>query len=104
MAIKPEDDKRYPAFEVVGWLYQFRRITFRVSNGMANLKRIIDKIITDKKLEGTFAYIDNVTVCGHDQKDHLENLRGFMDTVNRYNPSLNNEKCSFGQNIINLLG
>ena len=71
---------------------------------MASFQRIIDKIITDEKLGGTFASINNVTVCGHDQWDHDENLRRFMDAVNKYNLTLNNDKCSFGQNKINLLG
>ena len=103
VAIKLED-KPYTEFEAVGRLYQFRRIPFGVTNRVASFQRKIDKIITDEKLEGTFAYIDNVIVCGHDQKDNDENLRRFIDAVDKYNITLNKDKYSFGPNKINQLG
>ena len=58
-------DKLYTAFEANGRLYQFRRIPFGITNGVASFQRIVSQIIMDEKLEGTIAYIDNVTVCGH---------------------------------------
>lgn len=58
----------------------------------------------DEKLEGTFAYINNVTVCGHNRKEHGENLRRFMSAIDKYNLTLNDDKCSFGLDKINLLG
>ena len=97
-------DKLYTAFEANGRLYQFRRIPFDVTNGVASFQRIVDQIITDEKLEGTFAYIDNFTVCGHNRKEHDENLRRFMSAVDKYNLTLNYDKCSFGLDKINLLG
>ena len=103
IAIRPRD-KLYTAFEANGRLYQFRRIPFGVRNGVASFQRMVDQIITDEKLEGTFAYIDNVTVCGHNRKEHDENLRRFMSAVDKYNLTLNDDKCSFGLDKINLLG
>ena len=40
-----KEDKPYTAFEANGKLYQFCRIPFGVTNGVACLQRIIDKII-----------------------------------------------------------
>ena len=102
IAIRPRD-KLYTAFEANGRLYQFCRTPFGVTNGVASFQRIVDQIITDEKLEGTFTYIDNVTVCGHNRKEHDENLRRFMSAVDKYNLTLNDDKCSFGQVKINLL-
>ena len=62
------------------------------------------EIIKNEKLEGTFANLDNVTVYGHDKKDHNKNLGRFMDAINQYKLTLNKDKCSFGLNRINLLG
>lgn len=53
---------------------------------------------------GTFAYIDNVTVCGHNHADHARNLKQFMVVVEKHNHTLNNDKCFFGVDTINLLG
>ena len=103
VAIKPVD-RPYTAFEANGRLYQFKRIPFGVTNGVASFQRIMDKIITDEKLEGTFAYIDNVTVCGNDYTDHDRNLKKFMAAVEKYNLTLNKDKCFFGVDTINLLG
>ena len=103
VAIKPVD-RPYTAFEANGRLYQFKRIPFGVTNGVASFQRIMDKIITDEKLEGTFAYIDNVTVCGNNYTDHDRNLKKFMAAVEKYNLTLNKDKCFFGVDTINLLG
>ena len=101
--IKPEE-KPYMAFEACGRLYQFRRIPFGVTNGVASFQRVIDKIISNEKLKGTVAYIDNVTVCSYNEKDHNHNLKQFMAAVNKYDQTLNEEKCSYNLKSIKLLG
>ena len=101
--IKPEE-KPYMAFEACGRLYQFRRIPFGVTNGVANVQRVIDKIISNEKLKGTVAYIDNVTVCGYNEKDHNHNLQQFMAAINKYDLTLNEEKCSYNLKSIKLPG
>jgi len=101
--IKPVD-RPYTAFEANGHLYQFKRIPFGVTNGVASFQRIMDKIISDEKLEGTFVYIDNVTVCGHNFANHNHNLKRFMVALKKYNLTLNDDKCVFGVDTINLLG
>ena len=98
--IKPEENP-YAGFEACGRLYQFRRIPFGVTNGVARFQRVIDEIISNEKSKGTVAYIDNVTVCGYNEKDHNHN---HMATVNKYDLTLNEEKCSYNLKSIKLLG
>ena len=69
-----ETDKKYTGFEANGQLYQFCCIPFRVTNGVAVFQREMDKLVEDKKLLGTFPYVDNITIAGHDQEDHDKNL------------------------------
>ena len=57
-------DKQYTAFEADGGLYQFCRIPFGVTNGVAAFQRIMDQLIQYHELSGTFVYLDNITVCG----------------------------------------
>ena len=48
-----EADKPYTAFEAAGGLYQFCRIPFGVTNGVACFQRIMDTLIKDNDLSGT---------------------------------------------------
>lgn len=57
VAIKPEN-LSYTAFGENGQLYQFQQVSFRITNGITIFQRIINRIISSEKLDGTFACID----------------------------------------------
>ena len=67
-------DKKYTAFEANGRLYQFCRIPFGVTNGVSAFQRTIDSFIAEEGLTDTFAYPDDVTICGNDQEHHDKNF------------------------------
>ncbi|GFT76012.1 putative retrovirus-related pol polyprotein from transposon opus [Trichonephila clavipes] len=93
-----QDSKRhYTAFEACGKLYQFLRVPFGVTNGVACFQRVIDKIIKDEGLTLTYPFIDDVTVCGKDQKEHDDNLEKFMTVAKKYNLTLNEDKCTYSR-------
>lgn len=97
-------EKPYTAFEAAGKLYQFTRIPFGVTNGVAAFQRTLEFIIEKEKLKGTFTYLDDVTVCGKDKSDHDQNLLNFQAAAKKYNLTLNDQKCKFCQETISLLG
>lgn len=99
-----EDEKKYTAFEAKGRLYQFTRIPFGVTNGVACFQRVIDDIIQSEKLNGTFAYLDDITVCGKDQQEHDVNLRNFLNAVKKFDLTVNTEKSKYSIKSIKLLG
>lgn len=99
-----ESEKPYTAFEAAGKLYQFTRIPFGVTNGVAAFQRTLEFIIEKEKLKGTFTYLDDVTVCGKDKSDHDRNLLNFQAAAKKYNLTLNDQKCKFSQETISLLG
>ena len=68
-----KEDKPYMAFEANGKLYQFCRIPFGVTNGVACFQRIIDKIIKENNLTGMYAYVDKIVVVGKNQQEHNKN-------------------------------
>ena len=103
VSISPTD-RPYTAFEAAGGLYQFCIIPFGVTNGVACFQRSIDKLIHDTELKDTYAYIDNVTVCGVDKKDHDQNVQRFLDVTKNYGITLNSEKSVIGVDEISLLG
>ncbi|KAJ4441140.1 hypothetical protein ANN_10990 [Periplaneta americana] len=99
-----EHERSYTAFEACGQLYQFLRIPFGVTNGVAYFQRVINSIISNEKLNGAYAYLDDITVCSTSQLDHNKNLRKFLEAVKKYGLTLNESKCKFSTKSINLLG
>lgn len=99
-----DDEKQYTAFEADGKLYQFRRIPFGVTNGVACFQRVIDYIIKSENLEGVYAYLDDITICGRNQADHDKNLKKFLLVVRKYNFTINEKKSSYSLKSIKLLG
>ncbi|GFW69689.1 retrovirus-related Pol polyprotein from transposon opus [Trichonephila clavipes] len=99
-----DSERHYTAFEACGKLYQFSRVPFGVTNGVACFQSVIDKIIEDEGLTLTYPFIDDVTVCGKDQKEHDDNLEKFMTVAKKYNLTLNEDKCTYSSNSIHLLG
>lgn len=97
-------DMPYTAFEADGKLFHFLRIPFGVTNGVACFQRTIDGIVKDEGLHDTFPYLDDVTVCGKDQDDHDTNLQNFLAAAQKYNLTLNKDKCIFSTRSISLLG
>ena len=99
-----EVEKAYTAFEAAGNLYEFNVIPFGVMNGVAAFQRVIDKIISGSDLQATFAYLDNITVCGDSQEEHDYNVDRFLSTVKKYGLTLNEDKTISSVNSINILG
>ena len=61
-----DSDKPYTAFQAGNALYQFTRVPFGVTNGVACFQRAMDSIISEEQLQATFPYLDNITICGKD--------------------------------------
>ena len=99
-----EDERHYTAFEAEGNLYQFKRVPFGVTNGVACFQRVIDEIIRKENLEDTFAYVDNLTICGHTKKEHDENLKKFLEIAKKYGITFNEDKSILSQTTIPLMG
>ena len=98
------EDKLYTAFESGGKLYQFTRLPFGVTNGTAAFQRTLDTIIEREELRDTFAYVDNVTICGRNQDEHDVNLQKFLTAAVKHNMTFNADKSIFSSRSITLLG
>ncbi|GFU83676.1 retrovirus-related Pol polyprotein from transposon opus [Trichonephila clavipes] len=99
-----DSERHYTAFEACGKLYQFLRVPFGVTNGVACFQRVIDKIIEDEGLTLTYPFIDDVSVCGKDQNEHDDNLEKFITVAKKYNLTLNEDTCTYSSNSVHLLG
>ena len=99
-----ESDKPYTAFQAGDALYQFTRIPFGVTNGVAFFQRIMAHLIESENLQGTFTYLDNVTICGKTQEEHDKNLQCFREMARRRQITYNDEKSVFSTRELAILG
>ena len=103
VSINPAE-RKYTGFEANGQLYQFCRIPFGVTNGVAVFQRQMNKLITEEKLSDTFPYLDDITVAGRTQTEHDQNVTAFLDVVKSRHLTLNNSKSVVSSSTINVLG
>ena len=82
------EERIYTGFEAVGQLYQFKRIPFGLKNAVPCFQRVVNQIISDYKCEGTFAYLDDITVCGKTREEHDKNLKQFLKAASDCNLTL----------------
>ena len=61
-------------------------------------------IIAKYDLRDTYAYLDNITVCGKTMKDHGHNLKALFSAAKSENLMFNNSKCVFVLPEVDLLG
>ena len=90
-----DEDKPYTAFEARNNLYQFTRLPFGVTNGVACFQREMVKFVEKDDLQAVFPYLDNITICGKDQEEHDVNLERFREAARRKNMCYNTDKCIF---------
>ena len=99
-----DSDKPYTAFEADGGLYQFKRLPFGVTNGVSAFQRQMDNFVAENGLQGTFPYLDNITICGKDQEEHDKNLNNFLEAAHKINLTYNKNKCEFSTTKLHILG
>ena len=60
--------------------------------------------IADNSLYQTFAYLDNITICGKSQDEYDENLNKFTEVAKKFNSIYDHNKCSFSNSTVDRLG
>ena len=68
-----KNDKAYAASKAAGKLWEFSRISFRVTNGVPAFQREINKMIDDAGLKNAFPCLDNVIVLRRSREEHDQN-------------------------------
>ena len=98
------DDMKFTAFEALGKLFQFKRLPFGLKNAVAVFQRSIDSFIQLNNLQATYAYLDDIIICGVDEAEHDINLQKFETAAKLANLTLNEDKCLYRKSTINFLG
>ena len=76
-----EAERPYTAFEACGGLFQFTRVPFGVTNGVACFQWEISNFVRKETLPGVFPYLGSITICGKDQADRDANLEHFLEVA-----------------------
>ncbi|KFD60433.1 LOW QUALITY PROTEIN: hypothetical protein M514_27390 [Trichuris suis] len=95
------DDKPFTAFEAM--VVYINLHEYCLASRMES-PRVIDDFIRREKLEGTFAYLDDVTVYGLSKEDHDRNLEKFLKAARKWNFVFNESKSSFCNTKLRILG
>ena len=64
----------------------------------------MDSIITEEQLQVTFPYLDNITICGKDLREHDVNLKHFLEAASQWQIKYNDSKCVFSTRKFAILG
>ena len=99
-----ENDRPLTAFEADGGLWQFTRLPFGVQNGGSCFQRAMNEFIAKENIPDTFAYFDNLYVCGHDEEEHDKNLEMFQKARQTCNITVNDDKCLWKVRKLPILG
>ena len=96
-------DWLYTAFEARGKWSNLKRMSFEISNGVAEFQNCLDDIIEKEGLNGTFIYTDDVTFCGTNEREHTK-LARFKKQAEKYVLTLKESKCVNRATKTKLLG
>ena len=97
-------DRPYTAFKAEGKLHQYTRLPFGVTNRVSFFQRFIDFLFEKYLLRHTYAYLDNLTVCGVDSVDYDAKLNALLSAAKNEGLTFHEDKCNFNQREIKLLG
>ena len=98
------DDYQLTAFEALGQLFEFRRLPFGCTNAVPIFQRTMDSFIKQNDLENTYAYLDDILICGETQHEHDKNLIKFKKAAAHRGLQFNESKCMFNTKSIVFLG
>ena len=66
---------------------------FDIKNGVACFQLSMDEFIAEEEFSKTYAYLDNITVCGNTQEEHDHNLARFLAAAKKKNSKFNQENA-----------
>ncbi|MFX1564349.1 MAG: reverse transcriptase domain-containing protein, partial [Promethearchaeota archaeon] len=100
----PPGDRPYTAFQAGHDLYQFKRIPMGVTNAVSAFQRIMNSFIRENSLVSTFAYLDDLLVCGRSKDEHDANLHRFLSAASQCNLIINSVKSKYTLTEVKWLG
>uniref|UniRef100_A0A1X7VRC9 Reverse transcriptase domain-containing protein n=1 Tax=Amphimedon queenslandica TaxID=400682 RepID=A0A1X7VRC9_AMPQE len=99
-----DSDKEKTAFVTCNGLYQFNVLPFGLCNGPATVQRLMDSVLNGVHWSTGLFYLDDVIVLGNSLEEHLINLAGVLNRLQKANLRMKPTKCDLFQKRILFLG
>ena len=100
-----EESRQITAFTVPGkGMYQFKKMTFGLTNAPAIFQRLMKKIITPNLKHNVFCHLDDIIVVTKNYEEHLKRLETVLEKTNKEKLTISLEKWKFGCTELKYLG
>lgn len=85
-----------------GKLFVWNRMPFGLRNSASTFMRFINFVLHD--IPNIFIYMDDILIYSKNKADHLKTLKKVFEQLEKYQLTINTEKCIFLKTEINFLG
>ena len=99
-----DEDKCKTAFTTKYGLYQFKRMSFGLTNAPSTFSRVMNLVLRGLHWRTVLAFLDDVLVLGKTFDDHVENLAEVFDRCRQYGIKLKAKKCYLFRQEVEYLG
>ena len=97
-----QDSRKYVTINTPKGLYRYTRLSFGIASAPAIFQRIMDTIL--QGIPGVSVYIDDVSITGKNDKEHLERLDEVLRRFRQHGIHVKWVKCRFLKPQVDLLG
>ena len=97
-----QDSRKYVTINTPKGLYRYTRLPFGIASAPAIFQRIMDTIL--QGIPGVSVYIDDVSITGKNDKEHLERLDEVLRRFRQHGIHVKWAKCRFLKPQVDLLG
>jgi len=98
------DSKEKTAFISHAGLYQFRVLSFGLTNAPPQFQRLMARVLHGLEWKVCLIYIDDIIIFSRTFEEHLSRLSLVFDRLRQANLKLKPSKCHFAQSSVNFLG
>ena len=99
-----EQSKQYTAFSTVRNHWQFKRLSFGLTNAPSAFQREIQAVLSSFPSTKVIVYIDDILILGKSFEEHLQLVNKVLKTLESYHMKIKPSKCQFFQKEVQFLG
>ena len=99
-----KESRKYTAFMTHKGHFQFKRMSFGLTNAPAWFQRFMMKVLQPFLNKFAMVYLDDIVVFSKTKEEHREHLRLVFQALEDYNLKVSAEKCFLFQDKIKILG
>lgn len=100
----PEEFRKRLSFTTQWGTYSFSRLMFGLRSAASSFQMLIDAIIEESKLQGVYAYQDDIIVASDSFEETMHKLKILFTVLQKHNLTLSPAKCQFHHTAVDYLG